>query len=107
MLTDYPDFLHFAGRGNPGLKQRIESIRLQRLLTGFSFILQSIPFLIGEANHNLVVSQAMGFGFYGLSHLAPSFDLRSKFSGGSKGSEAPLQVSRKVDARSIGRNREA
>lgn len=107
MMADHLDFLDFAGGGNPGMEQSIESICLQCLLTGFSFFLQNVPFFICEADHDLVVPQAMGFGFYAFSHFVPSFHLRSKFFGGSKGNEAPLQVSRQGDARSIDRTREA
>lgn len=89
MLADYLDFLHFAGRGNPGMEQSIKSIGLQSLPTRFSFFLQNIPFFIREADHNLLVSQAMGFGFFVLIHMALSFHLRSKFLWGIKGGAKP------------------
>lgn len=108
MMANHLDFSDFAGRGNPGMEQGIEHVGLQGLLAGFQLALQVVPFLIGEADQGLMVPQAMSFWVHGLIHLAPSsFDLCSKFFRGSKGSEAPLQVSRQGDARSIDRTREA
>lgn len=107
-MADHLDFLDFAGRGNPGMEQGVEHVGLQGLLAGCQLALQVVPFLIGEADQGIMVPQAMRFWVQGLIHLAPSsFDLRSKFSRGSKGSGAPLQVSRQGDARSIDRTREA
>lgn len=108
MMANHLDFSDFASRGNPGMAQGIECVGLQGLLADFQLALQVVPFLIGEADQGLMVPQAMSFWGHGLIHFAPSsFDLRSKFFGGSKGSEAPLQVSRQGDARSIDRTREA
>ena len=108
MMADYLDFSNFAGRGNPGMEQGIECVGLQGLLADCQLALQGVPFLIGEADQGLMVPQAMRFWVQSLIHFAPSsFNLRSKFFGGSKGSEAPLQVSRQGDARSIDRTREA
>lgn len=108
MMADYLNFLDFAGRGNPGMEQGIECVGLQSLLADCQLALQVVPFLIGEADQDLMVPQAMRFWVHDLIHFAPSsFDLRSKFFGGSKGGEAPLQVSRQGDARSIDRTQEA
>lgn len=105
MMADHLDFLDFAGGGNSGMEQSIESIGLQCLLTGFSFFSQNVPFFICEADHDLVVPQAMGFMLSIILYLL--FICAANFCGGSKGSEAPLQVSREGDARSIARTREA
>lgn len=59
MLANHLDFLDLAGCGNSGMEQRIESIRLQGLLTGFTFIVQNIQFLIGEADHDLTIPRTM------------------------------------------------
>lgn len=90
MMADHLDFLDFAGGGNSGMEQSIESIGLQYLLTGFSFFSQNVPFFICEADHDLVVPQAMGFGFYAFNHFVPSFHLRSKLLWGFKGERSPL-----------------
>lgn len=91
MMANHLDFPDFADRGNPGMEQGVEHVGLQGLLTDCQLALQVVPFLIGEADQGIMVPQAMRFLVQGLIHLAPSsFNLRSKFSRGSKGSEAPL-----------------
>lgn len=73
------------------MEQGVEHVGLQGLLAGFQLDLQIVPFLLDEADRGLMVPQAMRFLVHSLIHMVPSsFNLRSKFSRGSKGSEAPL-----------------